>query len=55
MNPPKSTRDTAPCKGCTERYLTCHDKCEKYKAWKAEVFRVEQNRTEYRRKKSHFN
>ena len=21
----------APCKDCTERYLGCHDHCEKYK------------------------
>ena len=26
-----------PCKGCTERKLTCHGFCEKYKAWKAKI------------------
>jgi len=24
----------APCKDCTERYLGCHDYCDKYKEWK---------------------
>ena len=24
----------APCKDCTDRYLACHDYCEKYKEWK---------------------
>lgn len=28
---------TAPCKYCEDRYLACHDKCEKYKEWKAEL------------------
>ena len=23
-----------PCKDCEDRYLACHDKCEKYKEWK---------------------
>lgn len=31
-----SERITAPCKGCTDRTLTCHDTCEKYKAWAEE-------------------
>lgn len=28
-----------PCKGCTKRYLGCHDKCKgegSYQEWKAE-------------------
>lgn len=25
------------CKGCTDRYLGCHDKCESYKAYKKEL------------------
>lgn len=25
-----------PCKGCSDRYPTCHDKCEDYKAYKAQ-------------------
>ena len=27
----------APCKECTERTLTCHGLCHKYKEWKAEL------------------
>ena len=27
----------APCKGCEERYPACHDTCEKYKTFRAEV------------------
>ena len=22
-----------PCRGCTERYTACHDRCEKHKTW----------------------
>lgn len=25
-----------PCKGCTERKLNCHSKCERYAKWRAE-------------------
>ena len=25
-----------PCKGCTERRLTCHGFCERYQDWKKE-------------------
>lgn len=31
---------TAPCKGCPRRELGCHDRCEKYQAfrkWRLEV------------------
>lgn len=27
---------TPPCKGCTDRYITCHSECEAYKAFRAE-------------------
>jgi len=27
----------APCKGCTDRMLMCHGKCEKYQDWKREM------------------
>ncbi len=30
-------RIKAPCKDCKERYLNCHDKCEKYKAYRLEL------------------
>ena len=26
-------RETAPCKGCTDRYTACHGSCEKYQEW----------------------
>ena len=26
-----------PCKGCEERSLGCHGKCERYKIWKKEL------------------
>lgn len=26
-----------PCKGCEERHTACHDHCERYKQWKAEI------------------
>lgn len=24
----------SPCKGCADRVLACHGKCEKYKKWR---------------------
>ena len=27
-------KQLSPCTKCTERYLACHDSCEKYKEWK---------------------
>ena len=27
---------TAPCKGCHDRAVGCHGKCEKYAAWQVE-------------------
>lgn len=29
-----------PCKGCLDRYSTCHNDCEKYKAWKDNFVRT---------------
>lgn len=26
----------SPCKNCGDRFIGCHGKCEKYKAWRAE-------------------
>jgi hypothetical protein len=47
-------RDIPPCKDCTEKFLACHDHCPKdirgehgYKAWKAELERVKENRKTY--------
>lgn len=28
----------APCKDCKDRYLGCHDRCEKYKTFREDVF-----------------
>ena len=26
-------KEDPPCRGCTNRYPACHDKCEAYKEW----------------------
>lgn len=26
-----------PCKGCTDRTITCHGVCKRYKEWKKEI------------------
>jgi hypothetical protein len=51
---PVSTRDISPCKGCTEKFLACHDRCPKdargeygYKAFREEIDRVNAARREY--------
>lgn len=33
------SRPKAPCKDCPDRHAACHDKCEKYQAFKAECFK----------------
>lgn len=30
------TKGGCPCRGCEERSVECHAKCERYGAWKAE-------------------
>ena len=40
----------SPCKGCEERYPGCHDHCEKYAKWKAEVQKINTAEREYKRK-----
>ena len=30
----------APCKGCQDRKLACHDRCDKYKIYKEEINRI---------------
>jgi hypothetical protein len=47
-------RNDNPCRNCTERFIACADHCPKdergeygYKAWKAEIERVNQNRRDY--------
>lgn len=51
---PKQIRNDSPCKGCTERFTACADRCPKdlrgeygVKAWKAEIAQVKQNRKKY--------
>lgn len=51
-----AVRGAPPCKDCAERFLACHDCCPKdergefgYKAWKAEIKRVNKAREEYAR------
>jgi hypothetical protein len=49
-----AVRGVPPCKGCTERFLACHDRCPKdargefgYNAWKAEIERIKGVREKY--------
>jgi hypothetical protein len=35
-----------PCRGCTERILLCHGRCERYQEWKKEY--EKNNRIDYR-------
>ena len=37
---------TPPCKGCTERYVGCHGKCEKYAAWQSKHEKAKQRQRE---------
>lgn len=47
-------RDTPPCKVCEERYPGCHDKCEKYKEWKANLEKVNEERRKYNQRAAIF-
>jgi hypothetical protein len=47
-------RDPSPCKGCTERFTACYDRCPKddrgeygYNSWKAEIARVKKEKHKY--------
>ena len=51
-------RGDSPCKDCKEKSLGCHSRCPKdergergYKAFRAEVERVNASRYEYQKKK----
>lgn len=39
--------EQCPCKGCTERFPSCHAHCQRYLDWKAEYDRIEANRKKY--------
>lgn len=43
-------REKPPCKDCQDRHTACHDKCEKYKAWKSWLDEVNKRRKEYEAK-----
>lgn len=45
--PIQSAREEPPCYHCEDRAIGCHGSCEKYKAWKSEVDRVNDNRRKY--------
>ena len=36
----------SPCYGCPDRAVGCHDRCERYQAYRAEMERVYQARRE---------
>lgn len=36
--------DNCPCKGCNERTIECHSKCEKYRQWVNNGFVVDDNK-----------
>lgn len=48
--PDPVTREMSPCKDCTDRYEACWGKCEKYKAWKSRLDKVNKRRKEYEAK-----
>lgn len=40
--------DKCTCKGCGDRYIGCHDRCEKYRAFKANRKAENEKKREYR-------
>ena len=44
---PGVVRGSPPCKNCEERHTACHDKCPKYKAWKAEAEKIKEAKRVY--------
>ena len=40
-----------PCRDCTERTLTCHSGCGKYKEWKAKLEDMNRRRLEEKAKR----
>ena len=55
---PAPVRDVSPCKGCTERFTACHDRCPKdlrgeygYKAFRERIDRVTHARRVYIKRK----
>lgn len=44
---PGVMRGAPPCKDCEERHTACHDRCPKYKTWKAEAERIKEAKRAY--------
>lgn len=40
----------APCRNCIDRYLGCHDKCDKYQEFRAERNRMLEEKRKEREK-----
>ncbi len=38
-----------PCQFCKDRHFACHDRCEKYKAWKQQQTKINEAWREYDR------
>ena len=45
---PGVMRGCPPCKDCGERHTACHDRCTRYKAWKAEAERIKEAERKYK-------
>ena len=45
--PDPNTREIPPCKDCKERYIACHDSCDRYKEWKQRLEKVNEERKKY--------
>lgn len=37
----------APCYNCDEKYIGCHDSCEKYREYKINIVEINQAKREY--------
>jgi hypothetical protein len=48
--PDQTTREVAPCKDCTEKFTACHDRCERFKEYKAIREKENEARRQYERK-----
>ena len=45
---PNVMRGVSPCTDCGERHTACHDRCPRYKAWKAEAERIKEAERKYK-------
>ena len=44
-----------PCKGCKDRYVGCHSKCEGYSQWRGEMKDIQKKRTKESKLHTYFN